>query len=96
MLRFFRSLGKIRTKYHFLKDADFEFIRLDEEILVFERKGNENSMYIIVNRSKNTHKIEVPNIKHKEQIIFSINYNSENNEIGSYGAIIVLVNKEGF
>lgn len=96
LLRFFRSLGKIRTKYHFLKDADFEFIRLDEEILVFERKGNENSMYIIVNRSKNTHKIEVPNIKHKEQIIFSINYNSENNEIGSYGAIIVLVNKEGF
>ena len=92
LLNFFRRLGKIRTKYQFLKEADFEFIRLDEEILALKRKDNENSMYVVVNRSKNTHKIEMPEIKHKEQIIFSINYNCENCEIGPYGAVIFLVN----
>lgn len=90
MLQFFRRLGKIKTEYQFLKDAKFEFSRLDEEILAFERKGNENSMYVVVNRSKHTHKIEVPEIKHKGQIIFSINYDCNTCIIGSYGAVIVL------
>ena len=88
LLKFFRTLGKIRTKYEFLKEADFRFISLNEEILAFERTSSENSMYVVVNRSKNTHKIEMPEVIQRGKIIFSINYNT--GIIDPYGAIIVL------
>lgn len=88
LLKFFRALGKIRTKYEFLREADFGFISLNEEILAFERTSSENSMYVVVNRGKNTHKIEMPEVRHRGKIIFGINYNA--GVIGPYGAIIVL------
>lgn len=90
LLKFFRTLGKIRKEYEFLRGADFEFIRLDEEILAFKRSSSEGSIYVVVNRSKNTHEIEMPEIRYRGKIIFSINYNAC--VIGPYGAIVVLVN----
>lgn len=91
LLKFFRTLGKIRTKFDFLKEADFEFISLDENMLVFERESNSESdkrCIIVVNRSENKQKIELPDMYYNGTVIFRINSNKD--VIGPYGAIVIL------
>lgn len=51
LLGFYRKTGAVRRREKMLEDADFEVVFADEELLVFERKKNGETLVCIVNRS---------------------------------------------
>jgi glycosidase len=54
LLRYFRKVGKMRIKEKAFADAEFEIMYVDRSILVFERRKDDETFVITVNRSKDT------------------------------------------
>lgn len=55
LLRYFRKVGRMRRRESAFADADFEIMYIDRSILVFERRKDDETFVIVVNRSKDTY-----------------------------------------
>ena len=55
LLRYFRKVGKMRRREEAFADAEFEIMYVDRSILVFERRKDDDTFVIAVNRSKDTY-----------------------------------------
>lgn len=55
LLRYFRKVGRMRRREDMFADADFEIMYVDSAILVFERRKDEDTLVVVVNRSKTSY-----------------------------------------
>lgn len=83
---FFVELGKIRKQFTFLKEANTRIIEANENILSFERYDKKQGILVVVNRTENSIKINVPQAYNNSKNVLQIN--SENDIISNYGIII--------
>lgn len=75
LLCFFKDLGQIRTNLSFLNTARFVPITITDDICIFQRIEENESVTIAVNRSSNYHKINI-NIQSKVlMLVGSLNEN---------------------
>ncbi len=55
LLKYFRKVGRMRRhESEFFTEADFEIMYIDRSILVFERRKGEETLAVVVNRSRDT------------------------------------------
>lgn len=84
---FFVNIGNIKNAKTFLEQAEVNIICLDENIFMFERNNNSESLLIIVNRTNKKVDIEIPDKFKYNKIIFKKNY--EEDRLQEYGYIII-------
>lgn len=86
---FFVELGRIKKENNFLKNAKINIIQADENIFIFERYVENNSMLIAVNRTENIIKINIPQKYNCGKFIFSNEYDDKT--ISGFGKLIILL-----
>ena len=60
LLDYFRLLGKIRNDEKFLEKASLDIVDINDKILMFERKKDNEEALITVNRTSDEQKILIP------------------------------------
>lgn len=88
ILKFFIKLGKIKKENKFLQDAEFRIVYVDEKIFMFERYNEKNSMLIVVNRTEDKVKIQIPEKYNYGKFIYGNEY--DEGIISEYGKLIIL------
>lgn len=89
LIETFRTLGKIRNQRDYLKDANFRIVYVDEKQCLLERKGQEKSLLVAVNRTGEDIPLEIPkDYKESSKIVYSLN-DSTKNMLTAYGALII-------
>lgn len=60
LLQFFRFIGNVRKRETFLEIADIDVIDINKNIIIFERKDENDSLLTIVNRTDREIDIDIP------------------------------------
>jgi glycosidase len=84
---FFKDLGKIKNKNVFLKNAKFELVTANEQILAFKRFNKDNEILILVNRTPNDVVINSDIDIKNEHIILQEGLTMET--LAGYGFVII-------
>lgn len=85
--KFYVELGKIRKNIKFLRQAEINIIKINEDVLIFERYDKENKVMIAVNRSEKNVKIEIPEKYKNKEIIFENGFDGIN--LSKFGIVII-------
>lgn len=94
LLSFFRKLGKIREKNPFLKTADLKILQIDEDKLVFERRGESgNKIFVWISRKETWSTLEIPDDYRKAIILFQEG-SIYNGKLSPYGSLVLHVKEE--
>jgi glycosidase len=72
LLHFFQKMGTIRREEPFLEEADLNIYDINNNYIMFERKQEEESALITVNRTNNELEIPIPEIYMNPDKIYSI------------------------
>ncbi len=86
MHTFYTELGKVRNKLTFLAKADIKIVEATKDMLAFERYNENEKVLIVVNRSENEIKANIPKFYEKGKTIFEINSNKD--VLSNYGILI--------
>ena len=90
LLEYYQKIGKFRKQYHGA-GSRFEVLHADDEVFIFERENDENSVFVAVNRGEKERYIEIPeNFKEKGVKTFILNTDENQNYLKPYGGIIIL------
>lgn len=87
LLKFFRTMGKIRKSEKFLKTAGLRILKIDGEQFVFERYNEEESILVAVSRTHVETNFAIPDKYKNGKLVFSIKY--EENKLLPYGCVAV-------
>ena len=88
LLKFFRTITKLRKNNKFLKEADMKLIHVDSDLLMYERISDTKDMLVVVSRSHNDLHYELPEKYKKDgKMVYSLS-RSTNEFIAGYGAVI--------
>lgn len=87
--KFFVQIGRLRKENKFLSEAEIKIIQADENLFVFERYDENNSMLIAVNRTENDVQINIPQKFNYGKYIFGNEY--DDNVISGFGKLIILI-----
>lgn len=83
---FFVKIGKVRKKITFLQNADTRIIEATEKVFAFERYDEENRIIVVVNRSEENAKVDMPRSYDDGKVLFDLNVS--NDVISKYGILI--------
>lgn len=89
LYKFFVRLGNIRKENSFLSESEINIIQADENLFVFERYNKNNSMLIVVNRTENDIKINIPQKYNYGKYIYGNEY--DDSIISGFGKLIILI-----
>lgn len=92
LLKFYQEIGEFRSKY-IGRNSQYKTLYYDKDIFAFERKGNKNSIFVVVNRGKYPRNFEIPkefetNLSECQK--FELNANVDERCLLAYGGIIIL------
>lgn len=87
LLNFYQKIGRIRNCY-IGADSKFEVLSANENMLIFQRKNEQNAVLVAVNRTDKETKIVIP--KEFENPREKFYLNSTNELLGPYGGIVML------
>lgn len=90
MLKQFIQIGRARTSNPFLRTADQKIPVVSKYTASYERIGEENSLFVIVSRSRFVRHIEIPKRYRHGEIIFKLG-NSTKSELAPYGALVIKI-----
>ncbi len=88
LLEFFRSICRIKEEYEFLKKAETKVLSVDENIFMYERYNEDNSLLVITSRTHHEKNLILPSIFNDYKLLWHLP-NCKNNYLTSYGAIIL-------
>ena len=88
LLNYFKQIGKIRNKEHFLENADFKIIDINSKYFMFEREQDNDKALITVNRSSNPTNIYIPDEYNNSEMFYPLNY-STREELNPHGGIVL-------
>lgn len=69
LVNFFRKMGKNRKKYDFLKTAETDVLKIDENQIMYERYDDENRILVIASRTHHHTAVELPEEYKNAEII---------------------------
>ena len=93
LLKFFRSMGKIRKDYTFLKTAEMESRNINAKQFVFERIGEDEKVLVMVSRTHHESEVVLPEEYKDAKVIAKIK-GSDKEILSPYGAVAVLKSKK--
>ena len=88
ILNTIKNIGNIRNKEQFLEKASLEIIDVNTNNLSFVRKLNNEEAYIVLSRTGEKKKIQIPQIYRDLPISYNLN-NSNKEELNEYGGIVL-------
>jgi len=87
LIEFYRNIGEFRSIYNG-NNSSFEIICSNENVFVFRRTNEINTVFVAINRGEETQEIDVP--KSEWKYVFELNANVEKGYLLPYGGIIIL------
>lgn len=87
LLSFYQEIGRFRKSYHGA-GSSFEVRYTDQDIFIFERKNETNSVFVAVNRGQERRYVDIPKSFRQSEKTFTLNANR--NYLEPYGGIIIL------
>ena len=91
LLEHFIKIGKVRMEnIDCLSTAKFAFVMLDQNICIFERITEKESLLIAINRTENRKILPIPEKYLNGKVIYSLN-NSTSQILEPYGALIIKI-----
>ena len=88
LLTFFQKIGKIRNENSFLESAGLDVIDVGDQLFTFERKTDDESAIITVNRTNDTQKLILPERFEEHLDAYSLK-DSTKDEIKPYGGLVL-------
>lgn len=92
ILKYLRTLGKIRNQEEFLKDAGVRVWKVTGERFVFERYNDNIRMLVAVSRVDYEQKLNLPEGFENSEIVYSLN-GSTKNVLKPFGAVAIKIKK---
>ena len=89
LLAFFRKLGDARKREQFLREADLKMLEITDKHIMFERKGEDASALVAVNRTGEESRIILPSNFDSYDRVYSLNDSNEK-KINPYGGITLV------
>jgi len=91
LLSYFRDIGNIRINEKFLEQADLNMLSINRDYLMFERVLNNEKMLVVVNRTNEEKKIDIPKEYEKKDLVYTLK-KSKFGCLDPYGAISIKKN----
>lgn len=88
LLEFFRSVGNIRINEAFLKRADINLLKVNREVLMYERVAGDEKAIVAINRTPEERDFEVPTEYKEKEAVYTLK-KSRNGHLGPYGAVMI-------
>ena len=88
LLKFFRKIGKIRKKEQFLKKAEINIVRIDQEQFVFERHDKNNKILVVTSRTHQISKVYLPEEYKNAEILLKTKGCNEQ-QLAPFGVIVI-------
>lgn len=92
ILTFFKNVGKIRSENSFLEQADFDIIDINDRMMMFERKDDDTSAFVTVNRTSDSQKLILPERFQTHTRAYSLK-GSLVDELKPYGGLVLKKDK---
>ncbi len=90
LLKYYQEIGIFRKQYH-ATGSSFEVIYADNDVFIFERKNDEDSVFVAINRGEQERYIQIPErFKMQDTKTFTLNADMDQNCLKPYGGIIIL------
>ena len=89
LLSFYQEIGKFRKLYHGA-GSSFEVLYADQDVFIFERRNETNSVFVAVNRGEQRRYVDVPEDFKVDVKTFTLNANTDQNYLEPYGGMIIL------
>lgn len=88
LLKYFRKLGRKRNQEkQFLRKAEPNVIKLDQEQIAYERYDENNKILVIASRTHRISKVDLPEEYKDAKVIFKIKGSNEH-QLAPFGAIV--------
>lgn len=88
LVNFVRKLLKLRNKLEFLREANLTNYIVTTNLIYLERKCNNEVILVVVNRSNNTEKPDIPKEYEMAETIYTT-HNSTKDKITPFGAVVL-------
>lgn len=88
LLEFFKSIGKIRQEEHFLEQADFDILDVNDRTFTFQRKNDNEEAIININRTPDNQRIILPKRFENPDKIYRLN-KEDDEELSPYGGLVL-------
>ena len=88
LLKFFRTLGKIRKQEKFLKDAETKILKINNEQFIFERYDKNSKILVIASRTHLITRVNLPEEYKNSKILFKVKGCNEM-LLSPFGAIVI-------
>ena len=89
LFSFYQEIGKFRKLYHG-EGSTFEVLYADQDVFIFERRNETNSVFVAVNRGEQRRYVDVPEGFKGDAKTFTLNANTDQNYLEPYGGMIIL------
>ena len=89
LLSFYQAIGKFRKLYHGT-GSSFEVLYADQDVFIFERRNETDSVFVAVNRGKQRQYVDVPEGFRQSKKTFTLNASTDQNYLEPYGGMIIL------
>lgn len=89
LFSFYQEIGKFRKLYHG-EGSTFEVLYADQDVFIFERRNETNSVFVAVNRGEQRRYVDVPEDFKGDAKTFTLNANEDQNYLEPYGGMIIL------
>lgn len=88
LLKFFRTIGKVRKQEQFLKKAEIKIVKIENEQIAFERYDENNKILVIASRTHQVSEVNLP-VEYKDaKLLFCIK-GSNKQQLAPFGAIAI-------
>lgn len=88
LLKFFRSIGKIRNEEKFLEKANLNILDINDRLFMFERKNDEEKALITINRTDDNQRLILPDGYNNPSKTYRLN-NSKSDELTPHGGLVL-------
>lgn len=88
MLCFYQQLGAVRRAQPMLRDAAYQVLFADSNVLVFERELGDQGILAAVNRTNDRQPFTLPQQYGNARLLFAIG-DSGRHELSEYGAVVL-------
>ncbi len=89
LLKYYQEIGKFRKQYQGA-GSSFEVLQADQDVVIFERRNETNSVFVAVNRGEQRRYFDVPQDFKQKAKTFTLNANADQNYLEPYGGMIIL------
>ena len=89
LFSFYQEIGKFRKLYHAV-GSTFEVLYADQDVFIFVRRNETNSVFVAVNRGEQRRYVDVPEDFKGDVKTFTLNANTDQNYLEPYGGMIIL------